>query len=72
MSHENGGVNTKIAVKFRTAAEMTDSSENAIRNAVERGELRVVQLGSSRTRRVLVKDLYRWMGLDAETEEGQS
>jgi excisionase family DNA binding protein len=55
-----------IAVKVVTAAEMLDCSRQHVVNLIERGELRRTTIGSSKTVRIPVADIYRVLGLGPE------
>jgi len=52
-----------IAVKVVTAAELLDCSRQHVINLIERGELRRTTIGSSKTVRIPMVDIYAVLGL---------
>ena len=54
-----------VVVQYTTAAEMLDCSRANIYKLVEAGELRSIRIGTSKSVRVLVADVYRLIGLEA-------
>ena len=59
-----------IAVKAIKAAEMLDCTRQHIYHLVERGELRALKIGSSRSVRIPVEDIYAVVGLEAPAVGG--
>lgn len=60
-----------LAVKVTTAGEMLACSRQHVYNLIERGELRRLTIGSSRSVRIPVADVYAVLGLDPD-EAGSS
>ena len=68
MSEERVPAIGPIVLRIPEVAEALRCTTQHVRNLIERGELRGVTIGTSRTVRVPVVDLYRILGLDPERD----
>ena len=64
----NVPIGQRIAVTDVEAAELLGCSRQHVRKLVARGELRLLNIGTSRSTRIPVVDLYRILGLDPERD----